>query len=113
MKHWSDVTASKFRLENARDGFDGGEKKHELDREGRHEVIWNLNPIRKHVFGLDLATLEFQRFGFNTQGKAKTRLERVAMTVVEGYNAAVELSLGRPLQERANMVAGELDGFFS
>jgi hypothetical protein len=71
-----------------------------------------MSPLRKWVFGMSLDGLDFARWGFNSTGEARLRLEQVAMTVVEGYNAAVEHGLGRSLSERSAMVKTELSGFF-
>jgi enediyne biosynthesis protein E3 len=76
-------------------------------------MVANWGPLRKWILGLDLETLGFDRLGFNLKGEARVRLEQVSMTVVEGYNAAVELGAGRILSERIKMVKNELRGFFS
>jgi enediyne biosynthesis protein E3 len=76
-------------------------------------MIFGTGPLRKWVLGLDLGTLDFGALGFHEQGEARSRLEHVSRTVVEGYNAAVETGYGRILIERMNMVGKELQGFFA
>ncbi len=76
-------------------------------------MIATFGPLRKWVLGMDLKSLDFNVLGFNLKGEARERLERVSMTVVEGYNAAVELGYGHVLMERMQMVDNELRGFFA